>query len=335
MGRIGQAICRPRRPRPIFHSTATTAPFGAATAAGVILGLPEERLAHALNLAATGAAGLREVFISGTEAKPLQVGRGTQTGVAAALLSAAGFDGPTMSLEGEFGFIKALGGTQPDASLITQDLGSRFAVSETTFKIHSTCGMLFTPIDAAIALRSRLDLEPERIEHVQVALAAWAESDSIFGRRRPATPGIARFSVPFAVAAAFKDGEVGTRQISEAGIHDSVIAELEDRVELVFDDAEVEDIHQNTKDDDYFFHPSAVTVRVGGEEFRQLERTPRGYDPQRALTEDEMIRKFRAAAQGLLGDHAKDAVVETVMALDEQDDLRELSRLLSAGASAR
>ena len=326
MGRIGQATCKPRRPRPIFHSTATTAVFGSAAAAGVLLGLSSEQLTDALSIATTGAAGLREVFVNGTDCKPIQVGRGAQTGIMAALLAECGLAGPTHALEGQFGYLNALGGPMPEPELITSDLGTRFAVVESTFKIHAVCGMLFTPIDAAVALREELALTPQDIERAVVAVPSWVAEDPIFGRRRPPTPGIARFSVPFAVAAALKDGEVGPRQISEAGIVDPVVADLEGRVDLVYDDEEVQSIYEATKDDDYFFHPAAVTVVTGGAAHRRLERTPRGYDPNRRLTTKDVVNKFCAGVEAMIDPESAEACVQAVLSIEQQTDLSFLAR---------
>src|SRR5262249_15220130 len=128
MGRIGQAVCRPRRPRTPFHHTGTTAGFAGAATAGVIFGLDKEQLAQALNIAAVGGAGLREVMVSGADCKSFQVGRGTAMGVNSALMARAGLQGPTHSLEGEYGFIAAVGGPAPQPQLITEDLGTRYAV---------------------------------------------------------------------------------------------------------------------------------------------------------------------------------------------------------------
>jgi 2-methylcitrate dehydratase PrpD len=319
MGRIGQAVCRPRRPRTPFHHTGTTAGFGSAAAAGVLLGLSTEQLAQALGIAATGGAGLREVMVSGADCKSFQVARGTFNGVNAALMAQAGLTGPVYALEGEYGFIAAVGGPMPQPELITQDLGTRFAVSESAFKVHAVCGMLFTPIDAAIELRRQHDLVPAEIESVSVSVPSWVETDSIFGRPRPETPGQARFSVPFGVAAAFKDGEVSPVQISDEGIHDQEIADLESKVTLDFTDSEVQRLFDTTKDDDYFFHPAAVTVQARGTSYRQLEPTPRGYDPARGLTEAEVLAKFRSSAGSVVGADVAAALIDQIMGLEDAD----------------
>jgi 2-methylcitrate dehydratase PrpD len=75
--------------------------IGAALAAGVMLGLPEDQLRNALGVCATQAAGLRAA--AGTDAGPLQAGKAAFNAVEAALLAREGFTGPAEPLDGRRG----------------------------------------------------------------------------------------------------------------------------------------------------------------------------------------------------------------------------------------
>ncbi|HXH24400.1 MAG TPA: MmgE/PrpD family protein, partial [Vicinamibacterales bacterium] len=68
-----------------WHMTGTAGVFGAAAAIGKLLRLDDQRMVWALGLAATQAAGLREMF--GSMAKSFHPGRAAQNGYAAALLA--------------------------------------------------------------------------------------------------------------------------------------------------------------------------------------------------------------------------------------------------------
>ena len=67
-----------------WHITGTCGVFGAAAAAGRVLGLDADAMAHALGTAGTQASGLRETF--GSMAKALNAGHPAQVGMFAALL---------------------------------------------------------------------------------------------------------------------------------------------------------------------------------------------------------------------------------------------------------
>src|SRR5690348_11337843 len=80
-----------------WHITGTAGVFGAAAAIGRLLGLDEQEMVWALGLAATQAAGLREMF--GSMGKSFHTGRSAQNGYGAALLAEANFTAGEHGLE--------------------------------------------------------------------------------------------------------------------------------------------------------------------------------------------------------------------------------------------
>ena len=93
--RIGNAVY-PSHYDMGWHITGSCGPFGAAAAAGKILGLNEEQMAWALGLAASQPVGLKVQF--GSMTKSFHAGRSAQNGLTAALLSAQGFTADTGAL---------------------------------------------------------------------------------------------------------------------------------------------------------------------------------------------------------------------------------------------
>src|ERR1700689_3734558 len=86
--RIGNAVY-PAHYDVGWHITGTAGVFGAAAAIGKLLGLSQQEMIWALGLAATQAAGIREMF--GSMAKAFHPGHSARNGYAAALLARAGF----------------------------------------------------------------------------------------------------------------------------------------------------------------------------------------------------------------------------------------------------
>jgi len=80
-----------------FHVTGTAGTFGAAAAAGRILGLDAEQMANALSVAAAQAAGLREMF--GSMSKSLHAGKAAGNGLYAVLLARRGWVSASEGLE--------------------------------------------------------------------------------------------------------------------------------------------------------------------------------------------------------------------------------------------
>ena len=89
----------------LLHNTATCGVFGAAAAAGWLLGLSAEQLVWALGNAGTMAAGLWQFNADGAMSKHLHAGRAAANGVLAATLAATGFTGAREILEGKRGFL--------------------------------------------------------------------------------------------------------------------------------------------------------------------------------------------------------------------------------------
>ena len=198
-----------------WHPTGTAATFGAAAAAGTILGLDAAQLRDALGSAGTQAAGLWEFNADGTMSKHLHPGKAAFNGVLAADLARHGFTGAGRILEGERGFIRAMsdGG---DAGKITAGLGSVWKVSENWYKMHSCCGHTHTAIDTALILRGEQGwADDEAVGAVEaIDIAMYGPGYEIVREMNPRTPYQAKFSIAYCVAAALSEGRVGLAQFA-------------------------------------------------------------------------------------------------------------------------
>ncbi len=123
-----------------FRTTPIYGVFGAAAAAGRLLGLDGARMTHALSLAANMAGGLREYAAAGSNEYPFQAGTAASNGIVAARLAAAGATSAPTALEGAAGFFRAFGeaGRRYGAAL-AQDLGANFEMLDVTYKPYPAC----------------------------------------------------------------------------------------------------------------------------------------------------------------------------------------------------
>ena len=330
MGRIGEAVALPRRGSH-FHGTGTTGVFGAAAVASRLLGLTAEQAAHALAIAGTAAAGLRESTSAGPECKPLHAGRAARNGIESAQLALAGYHGPLTVLEGRDGFCAAMS-QRPRPELICRDLGTNFAIQDCGFKLHATCGMLFTVLDTVLDLRASRGPHNLLDARIVVSIPSVLLDDPAFMRRRPASGGEAHHSVPYSVAAALVDGQVSPAQMTPGRLADPAIAAVESHVEIEADEA-VDRLFAATVDDPFFFYPSAVRVEHAGTVERFAADSPRGYDPRQPLREAEVVRKFRGLTAGVLPPEDADSVIGHVLALDTAADVGGLLRIARNAAA--
>ena len=98
--RLSRAISTPLS----WIRTATCGSFGAAAAAGIILGLNRDQLANALGVVYSQTSGNAQGLVEGRLVKRMQPGFAAQAGVASAYLARSGITGSRDFLEGEYGF---------------------------------------------------------------------------------------------------------------------------------------------------------------------------------------------------------------------------------------
>ncbi|WP_050603526.1 MmgE/PrpD family protein [Ruegeria sp. 6PALISEP08] len=140
-----------------FHQTATSGAFGAAVAAGRLLGFDTNKMRSVLGLTATRTAGLKAQF--GTMGKPYNAGLAAAAGVETALLVQRGFQANADALEGPFGFGATHHGTSDPSAL--DGLNDEWLFESVSHKFHACCHGLHAALEAA----RQLDVaEPEVAE---------------------------------------------------------------------------------------------------------------------------------------------------------------------------
>ncbi len=139
-----------------FRTTPAYGVFGAAAAAGRLLGFDAQTMTHALGLAANMAGGLREFAAAGSEDFPFQAGTAAANGITAARLAAAGATSSPSVLEGEAGFYRAFGenGRRYDARLAA-GLGAEFEMMGVTYKPYPICQFHRGIVRGCLELRER------------------------------------------------------------------------------------------------------------------------------------------------------------------------------------
>ena len=225
--RIGTAVA-PAHYDMGWHITGTVGVFGAAAGSGWLLGLDAERLAHALGLAATQAAGLREML--GSMAKSLHVGSAASHGLWSALLAEKGFTSSTQALEARRGFASVLAG-QYDLSKATDGLGESYMLLRNGLKPYA-CGVVAHPtIDGVRRLRQKYGLKPEDVAEIETKVNPLVLE--LMGRRQPRIGLEGKFSVYFCAAIAMIEGNAGYSQYTDEKVRRPDVVDLRDRVRAV------------------------------------------------------------------------------------------------------
>jgi 2-methylcitrate dehydratase PrpD len=233
--RIGNAVY-PSHYDVGWHITGTAGVFGAAAAAGKLFNLSEQQLVWALGIAATQAAGLREMF--GSMCKPLHPGMAARNGLGAALLARQNFTSAEAGIEGKRGFANVLA-TARDYRQITEHLGESWELLQNTYKPFA-CGIVVHPvIDGCIQLRNQHQLSAAQIEAVRLRVHALVLE--LTGKTAPRVGLEGKFSVFHSAAVALIDGAAGEEQYSDARVRDAGVVALRERVSATVDAAMRED----------------------------------------------------------------------------------------------
>ncbi len=227
--RIGNAVY-PNHYDVGWHITGTAGVFGAAAAAGRLMGLNEQQMVWALGLAASQPVGLRESF--GSMNKSFNPGRAASNGLFAAILASKNYTSSDGMIEAKRGWANTIS-TKQDWAEITEGLGQRYESALNTYKPFA-CGIVLHPaIDAAIQLRNEHHLTAAQVKRVRMRVHPLVLE--LTGKKTPNEGLEGKFSVYHAVAVALVEGAGGEKQFSDRAVRDPVIVDLRGKVEPIVD----------------------------------------------------------------------------------------------------
>lgn len=178
----------------VFHTTGTAGTIAAAVAVGRLLGLSPAAMLDAVGSAGTQAAGLWEFLRDAADSKQLHTAKAAADGLTAAYLARDGFTGARRILEGAQGMAAGMS-SDADPARLTDRLGTRWALTETSFKFHASCRHTHPAADALLALVEEHDLAPADIAAITAHVHQGA-LDVLGPVTDPATVHQAKFSMP-------------------------------------------------------------------------------------------------------------------------------------------
>ncbi|HEY3824816.1 MAG TPA: MmgE/PrpD family protein [Bryobacteraceae bacterium] len=233
--RIGNAVY-PAHYDVGWHITGTAGIFGAAVAIGKLLGLSQQQMIWTIGLAATQAAGIREMF--GSMAKSFHPGRAAQNGYAAALLAQAGFTAGVHGIEGPRGFA-AVQAAAYDLSKITVGLDADYELRANTYKPFP-CGIVNHPtIDGAIQIHQEHHPAPESIVAVRLRVAPLVLD---LCNQTNITKGLqGKFSVYHGAAIGLVRGKAGIQEYTDEAVNEPAIKRVRECATAVGDPSVTED----------------------------------------------------------------------------------------------
>ncbi|WP_241067403.1 MmgE/PrpD family protein [Achromobacter insuavis] len=216
----------------IFHTTGTAGTLAAAAATGRLLGLSPAAMLDAFGSAGTQAAGLWEFLRDAADSKQLHTARAAANGIAAAYLAQEGFTGARHILEGPQGMAAGMS-TDADPARLTDRLGTRWALAETSFKFHASCRHTHPAADALQQVLREHKLAEGDIERV-VAHVHQGALDVLGPVVDPRTVHQSKFSMGTVLGLIARQGRAGLPEF-DAALDDPAVADFRGRVTMELD----------------------------------------------------------------------------------------------------
>jgi 2-methylcitrate dehydratase PrpD len=316
MSRIGVAAGNSLEKRG-FHAPGLTGTFGAAVAAGRLLGLNEREMVNALGIAGSYSGGLIEFSRcqEGAMIKRLHLGKAAEGGVTAALLASRGFAGPESILEGKFGFCRTFSDS-PKLSYLTHRLGRTYESLNICIKRCACHINAHAPIEALQKLREEIRFEPEDIREIVVGgIEKLLTHHAIY---QPKDLMMAQYSIPFCVALSVYCDPTDPASFEDGKLKDKRILALMRKVHLKVD----HEIEQKGWD-----RAARVTVRLGTKKHHALVVHFKG-TPKNPMSDLEVAEKARKLVRPMLSENQLGRLVETIHNLEKVDDASKIGEIL-------
>jgi 2-methylcitrate dehydratase PrpD len=192
-----------------FHTTSVIGTFGAACAAGTLIGLDEGALANALGIAGSQASGILEL---GSWLKRIHAGWAAHGAIVACYLADEGFTGPRTVFEGDRGVFHGFARRrlQPTDISFEPDADS-WQIRNVRLKEFPCCQLLQAYVGAALAIRQLENFDLRQVVAVRCPVDDRIRNsicEPTDDKVSPPSAYQALFSLQYSVALALVNGNV-------------------------------------------------------------------------------------------------------------------------------
>ncbi|MFO0812815.1 MAG: MmgE/PrpD family protein [Gemmatales bacterium] len=284
-------------------------------AACKLLKLNETQTTHAVGIAGVCNAALRQTRAGEmSEWKGCAFANAAKQGVFAALLASEGLTGPAPIFEGELGIMKLLTRESFEVAPMGAEKGPSkndddFMISHTYIKYWPVEYHAQSAVDAILQLRPQIG-DWKLVEKIDIH--TFDAAVDIIGKDpekyRPTTRETADHSMPYCVAVALMEGDVGLDSFDDAHLKNAPLIELTNKVKL----------HRDASANARYPKgiPNKLTVIMKDGKQHQLEVV---YPPGHAfnkMTDAQVEKKFRACALAKYGEAKVANIVKNTLAMD-------------------
>ncbi len=315
--RLGLSTNRPLS----WIRTATCGTFGATVAAAKIMGLDKSALSNAMGICYSQVSGNAQCLIDGGLVKRIQPAFSAKSGVLSALMAQNGITGAKDFLEGPYGFFNLYESGDYKQEILVEDLGKVYGGTKLSIKPYPSCRMTHASIDAALAIRRKLHIEPSHVKEVSVHVSKMAQEmvgKPFIIRENPQVD--AQFSIPYTVATALLNGDVFLNDFEEQAIRKAQATELAKKIKVFVNP------HLHERD----MSNANLLLKYKGAEYSKKIDTMKG-SPANPMTLSECVAKFKKCVaytkHQTINDKAEQ-ILECLVNLENMENAASLMSLL-------
>ena len=287
--------------------------IGAACAAGHMMGLDQERMAHAISLAVVPNIPLRVTRMGELSMwKGCAAASATRAGIFAAQLAAEGMCGPLEPFEGKKGLWESALGRRIELEAFG-GANEPFRINQSTFKFYPSQIHTQSPIGLAIELHSQVDLSEIKSIHIDSYHSAVSSASTEPEKWDPKTRETADHSIPFLVAVGLMDGDVTPATFTAERISDPALRPLLGKMTIE------EDADFTAKYSAEYNCRIEITTNSGDKKIAATSY-PKGHR-NNPLSDAEVSDKFRRLAIPTVTDQQCDEALDLLWSLQDLTSL--------------
>ncbi len=284
-----------------YHGSAMGSTFGAAAAAGWLMGLSSEQIVNAMGIAEMQAPNC--MLMGWLESRKIpMVKEGMGWSAASGLMSAY------MSKDGITGTLAIFNGREEISEIAT--LGQAYEIQRRYYKPHPGCRWTHVPLQTLQALMAEHGINARDVQTITVRTLSNA---FYLDNPTPSTMEDAQYSIPFVLAATLVDGEFGPDQMCMEKLNDPEILALAQKVKLElepeFDKAYPGMIQSEVH----------ITTRAGATFFAR-SRKVKG-DEDHPLSDEEIKEKFVWLSHNRLDRKQAQTVIDEVWSMESHSSM--------------
>jgi 2-methylcitrate dehydratase PrpD len=301
-----------------WDGTGTYTAFGAAAAAGRLLGLNKLQQRNAFGIVLNNVASTVQGIWDGATTFKYGQGSAAQNGIMAARLAQKGWKGVDDALNGRFSFYPLYTHGCKNPEILTRDLGQKY-YAEAVFKAYPCCRATHANIDAALAVATKHSINTDEIVEVTISGPSRILDSFVAKpfriREYPHCDAI--FSLRYTCATALLRKSVKQQHFTEQAISDARVNQLISKIKLAA-------------------LPAAsgpgfeVKVRMkDGSEISEFASSGKGDPLESPLSKDEIIAKYRSQVEfsGTINEKRAEKLLNLLETLEKIDNITALTEL--------